>query len=227
LTEPAMTEPAMTELAMTELAMTELAMTELAMTEPAMTEERSGSEPDAKDEASFLVEFMKEGANRSMKAILARNPLPFLQAHRRQTAAAVILFCVAVIWAEEGTSIAPAPSAQTTADMTSVESLLSDFETVDSGAQREPAEPVNPLANGFQLAVPQSPADLSAGSEASPASQSSAALAVYPDEESGSGFSAGSPFYIPNSTQPTTVDSIQESGSRNGVRFTGRIQPLK
>ena len=156
-----------------------------------------------------------------------RNLPSILMAHRRQTAAAIVFCCMAVLWSDDGPSTAPAPTAESATDMTSVESLLQDFETVDSQTLREPAEPVDSSAGTFPMSVPQSSGDPSVESRGFSPSPSSTTVAVYPDEVPASEFSTGGSFTIPNTTLPTSGGSTQESSPRSGVRFTGRIQPLK
>lgn len=156
-----------------------------------------------------------------------RNLPSILLAHRRQTAAAIVLCCMAVLWSDDGPSTVPDSTAESATDMTSVESLLEDFETVDSGALREPAEPVEQSVDKFQITIPESPGDPALGSGGSAPSPSSTAVAVYPDESAASGTSTGGSFTIPNTTIPKHAGSTQDSATRSGVRFTGRIQPLK
>jgi hypothetical protein len=178
-------------------------------------------------EAPSLLKATDSSASQSLKAILLQNPLPFLLAHRRRVAAAVVLICMVAIWSEESTSITPQASEEPTADITSVESLLADFATLDARSMRDPAEPVNPSAHAFQLTIPQASDASQPGSEADSSPHSSSAMADYSNEGARSGFSVDGPFHIPNSASRTTPGSTQDSGSSTGVRFTGRIQPLK
>lgn len=155
-----------------------------------------------------------------------RNLPTVLMAHRRQTAAAVLLICMAAVWVEEQPSAVSDSTTDPETEVTSVESLLRDFETVDSGALREPAEPADQAFGQFQMTVPSLPDRMTAESNGFSPSSSSTAVAVYPDEEAASNSSTGS-FTIPNTTPQTTTASAQDFARRHSIRFTGRIQPIK
>jgi hypothetical protein len=177
--------------------------TECVTTQYMPTFEHGATDPQAETETTEIAEPTDAASSRSLKVILLQNPLPLLQAYRRKVAAAVILLCMAVIWSEESASTTPHTFDEPTAEMTSVESLLADFATIDSQKMRDPAEPINPSSHS-------SPAIAGNSNEGAPAAVT------------GSGH-----FLIPNSTPGTTPGFTQDAGGSTGVRFTGRIQPLK
>ena len=156
-----------------------------------------------------------------------RNWPGILLAHRRQTAAAVVLICMASIWIGEGSKTTPAPSTTSVDELQDVEALLSDFDMVDSQSLREPAEPLNSPGGGFQFTIPTSDVDHSAESQGSSQLPSATSVARYPDDSNPSELTAEGSLTIPNTSRPSNFGSTHDPGRPTGVRFTGQIQPLK
>ena len=176
---------------------------------------------------SSAAESPEKALPETMKALAWKKLIRIPMAHRRQSVAVVVLVCMAVLWRQDSASTIPAPTNESETDMTNVESLLRGFNMGDATRLRAPAEPVNQSVGDFDFTIPRSRADLSAESRDASTSSGSAAVAVYPDRLSDSGGSVGGSFRIPNATLQTASGSTQDSENTNGVRFTGRIQPLK
>ena len=146
-------------------------------------------------------------------ALLSGSTVGFILEHRRQTAAAVVLLCMTWVWFERSSEATATTAAAPDPGLTDVESILSEFDAGSAEHLREPAEPIESVAYGSGLLTfpqegVQSPGNLADASNVPP---SSAATAVYPDQQAGTSSPAGS--------QQTPMTS-------GTVRFTGQIQPL-
>lgn len=154
----------------------------------------------------------------------SRSPLTFLLDHRRQTAAVVVLICIAVIWSDDGTSQTALKSSdgqtqsQSSAE-TDSESLLSEFDAIHIRPLREPAVPVEPsAADPFPFSMPADEAEASIKVDSPAANVSHATNQIPP---------AQSPATVRDSGPEQSPISPVSSSASHSVRFTGQIEPLK
>ena len=155
----------------------------------------------------------------------SRSPLSFVLDHRRQTAAVVVLICIAAIWSDEGTSRTlftssnGQPSQSDSSDVTDTDSMLSEFDAIQVQPLREPADPVEPSQpDPFPFSIPPDEAEASVQSEP-PAANVSQATNQAP--------SATSPAAGNDSGPQLSPFSPVSSSASHSVRFTGQIEPLK
>ena len=155
-----------------------------------------------------------------------RNPLQYLQEHRRQAAAIVVAACIAVFWFDDGstsTSMNSSADEATQADAAEEELMLDEFDAIEVTPKREPAEPVEvATADPFSLTIPQTESD---------AAQVSGQKSEHPllqesigDVRNQSAVQAESTGSLEFPAQPSSENS--PPSIPRSVRFTGRIQPL-
>ncbi len=157
-----------------------------------------------------------------------RNPIRFILDHRRQTAAVIILLCMAVFWFDDSTgSSAPVDSSTVASDSSEyaeADMLLDDFDAVEVHPLREPADPVEVSnVDEFPLTFPamSDETGTAVGTAAFGYPESAADYSSGFDHDGTPGSSlnaSGSPIHSPFGTASAT-------GSRAG-KFKGRIEPL-
>lgn len=155
-----------------------------------------------------------------------RNPLRYLQEHRRQAAAIVLAACIAVFWFDDRSSSTSSNSADGDSAQTEAaeeEMMLDEFDAIEITPKREPAEPADvAAADPFPLTIPQMESDapqISGSGSAHPLLHESIG-----DVRNRSAVQAESSGSMEFPAQQTSDNS--PPANPRSVRFTGRIQPL-
>ncbi len=158
--------------------------------------------------------------------VTRRSPLPFIQEHRRQAAAIVIVACIAVFWFDDGSNSAGMNSADSDtaqADAAEEELMLDEFDAIEVTPKREPAEPAEvAAADPFPLTIPQMESDAALASSQNaehPLLQQS--IGDVRNQSAVQAESTGSLEFPAQQSSDNSPPAIPRS-----VRFTGRIQPL-
>lgn len=149
-------------------------------------------------------------------------PLQFMQEHRRQTAAVVVVICMAALWMDDQATrknqVALDQSA-TASDQAMDDSLLSDFDAVEVKTLREPAEPVDSFGtNSPELTFPTAATDFSDGTQSMDS--------TFPQVSSANPNPASDSSLERNNPSTTNDVNPASNGSSPAVRFTGKIAPL-
>ena len=180
----------------------------------------AGANPSDRGDGSISL------ANRDVSPVVSnRNPLHFVMDHRRQTAAVIVLLCMAGLWFDDSSGDSTNKTSATDASdafaYAEAEMLLDDFDAVEVHPLREPADPVEVVnVNQFPLTFPA--VDEAAVGTAAFGYPESAAN--YEDSSQINGVPDSSykegdfPLHSPFGTASAT-------GARAG-KFKGRIEPM-